>query len=88
MGDEFTNPPAFPSQAYGSDGLPMEAPSYGMTLRDWFAGQALGAIIKEMMTGRIGDHIDAGGGPSGFAASAFDIADAMLAARDAPIGGK
>lgn len=70
------NPYAFPSP---DDGRPSDG--YGMELRDWFAGQALPAIITEMQSGRIGDHAKAGGGPAGFAASAYDIADAMLAAR-------
>lgn len=56
-------------------------PSSGMTLRDWFAGKALPAVIAGMQSGEIGRHPVAGIGASGFAASAYDIADAMLAAR-------
>ena len=53
----------------------------GMSLRDWFAGQALPHVITEIMRGNLGDHPVRGGGPAGFAATAYDIADAMLAAR-------
>lgn len=35
------NPPAFPSQPCGSDGLPTNERDPGMDLRDYFAGQAL-----------------------------------------------
>lgn len=34
------NPPAFPCQPRGSDGMPSEDMSRGMTLRDWFAAHA------------------------------------------------
>ncbi|PZU65213.1 MAG: hypothetical protein DI540_17740 [Sphingobium sp.] len=54
----------------------------GMTLRDWFAGQAIGAVIRQCA----GDA--AFGYPEGiesmeqlFAGKAFAIADAMLAER-------
>lgn len=54
----------------------------GMTLRDWFASQAIGAVIRQCA----GDA--AFGYPEGvesmeqlFAGKAFDIADAMLAER-------
>lgn len=69
------NPPAFPM------GNPEQGGHDGMTLRDWFAGQALPELIDAMMSGRIGNHPKVGGGPEGFAASAYEIADAMLAAR-------
>lgn len=42
-------------------------------LRDWFAGQAL--------IGYITAHPDADCGPAGYAHDAYNIADAMLAAR-------
>lgn len=48
----------------------------GMTLRDWFAGQALAAMPK------LGDT-DAG--VAGIAHDAFLLADAMLATRSAGI---
>ncbi|WP_293921088.1 hypothetical protein [Sphingobium sp. UBA5915] len=73
------NPSAFPEvpgdfNAY--EGRP------GMTLRDWFAGQAVGAVVRQCA----GDA--AFGYPDGvssmeqlFAAKAYAIADAMLAER-------
>lgn len=79
---EAENPPAFPSQPCGPDGLPTEEMQTGMTLRDWFAGQAIGAVIRQCA----GDA--AFGYPEGissmeqlFASKAFAIADAMLSAR-------
>lgn len=55
----------------------------GMSLRDWFAGQALGAVIRQCA----GDT--ALGYPDGiesmeqfFAVKAFALADAMLAHRE------
>ena len=48
----------------------------GMTLRDWFAGQALGSVIECHQRGFI-----KGGGPAVFAETAYQIADAMIEAR-------
>lgn len=68
------NPPAF---ACASDGGHQE----GMTLRDWFAGQALAWCVDQ--------NYGNDWGKSGVkhlphaAAKAYAIADAMLAARDA-----
>lgn len=71
------NPNAFPAP---DDGRPSDG--YGMTLRDWFAGQAIGSIVRQCA----GDA--AFGYPEGvesmeqlFAQKAFAIADAMLAER-------
>lgn len=47
----------------------------GMTLRDWFAGQALGALASD-----IWNEEDAKKLPT----AAYLIADAMLKAREAP----
>lgn len=54
--------PAFPTN--GEDWQP------GMTLRDWFAGQAL--------VGLLAGSPDADCGPSGYANDAYSMADAML----------
>lgn len=60
--------PAFPSpDTRGYDGVP------GMTLRDWFAGQALAGIWACPTVN--GDHQD-------LADEAYKTADAMLAARN------
>lgn len=71
------NPPAFPS----GDFTQCE-PGYGMTLRDWFAGQALPAIIAATSAGqhqvmREGDTSIV----AGITRDAYEMADAMLAAR-------
>lgn len=65
--------PAFPvADVYNKDGDGITEGSPGMTLRDWFAGQAL--------TGLLSDPSRAGK-PQAFAAEAYQMADAMLKAR-------
>jgi hypothetical protein len=56
--------PAFPT-----DNHPMEKLHGGMTLRDWFAGQALAGC----MDGRNREQV---------ARTCYELADAMLAARE------
>jgi hypothetical protein len=72
------NPPAFPNASDYLDN------SYGMTLRDWFAGQALAGImanahmieaLRSAAKVRGLDNHDA------FGIAAMQMADAMLAAR-------
>lgn len=54
-------------------------PSFGMTLRDYFAGQALSAMpIQTSVTDLIANYM---------ARTAYTIADAMLAARSQNGGG-
>lgn len=74
MADE----PAFPVPDVGAYQYP------GMSLRDWFAGKAIGAIIVVTSAGQ---H-NPGDGPDDdrsirerMAFDAFSLADAMLAAR-------
>lgn len=74
------NPPAFPlvSDIIGH--------CDGMTLRDWFAGRALSAIITATSNGQ---HFPAREGRSvveGMAFDAYGLADLMLAyrAKDTP----
>ena len=65
--------PAFPMQvklANGTDNY------RGMSLRDWFAGQAVAAVYRNFER----DGIDADFA-SGVAIASYEIADAMLAAR-------
>jgi hypothetical protein len=74
---------AFPHGAYET--YPKEVgyweptnPASGMTLRDWFAGQALAGVIDVCRH----DTVSIGETRYGmFASKAYDIADAMLAAR-------
>ena len=59
------------------------APAFGMSLRDWFAGQALpAAMAAQVVATRQGStYADA----EAFAANtAYHLADAMLAARRKP----
>ena len=65
--------PAFPTPCDGFGGM-----TYGMTLRDWFAGQALAGLIAQSMGTAIGST------PSTGAGYAYRCADAMLAARSIP----
>lgn len=50
----------------------------GMSLRDWFAGQALNGIVA----GYWGTPETGGLGPREFAEEAYDVADAMMRARE------
>ncbi len=72
------NPNAFPSVCMGDPGHPASVP--GMTLRDWMAGQAL--------VGGMANADDYNfATPDQCAVMAYQIADAMLAAR-LPNGGQ
>jgi hypothetical protein len=66
---------AFPLHPYT-----VRASSAGMSLRDWFAGQALLSIVASCMH----DARQDGETPSQMIArKAYEVADAMLAAREA-----
>jgi hypothetical protein len=68
--------PAFPSeQGRTSDGLWNQTYNSGMTLRDWFAGQALMGLATLMA------HPKAPG-EEGQAIVAYKLADAMLRERN------
>ena len=74
------NPPAFPRPASEDtsggtlrDGNLVEPSQPGMTLRDYFAGQALAAIYR---------HADEGTEFAAIAKDAYNLADAMLVARN------
>lgn len=73
------NPAAFPctGEGFGSELYTQK----GMTLRDYFAGQALATVL-------LGNHYDENGyalsadmRPKAYAQDAYQIADAMLAER-------
>ena len=65
--------PAFPFAATDPSNVPMQA--QGMTLRDWFAGQALAIVHR-----RFGEGSKPG--LEDIAMQAYFIADAMLNERD------
>jgi hypothetical protein len=68
--------PAFPQSDLSGYGIgPAERSNGGMTLRDWFAGQAIMGLCADPSNHELFDsHDDA-------AKSAYFIADAMIAAR-------
>lgn len=76
------NSPAFPSGKSEKQGFENSHPLHeGMTLLDYFAASAIPNVVQGMTTGVIGFHEQAGGGPAGFAKTAYEIAEAMLAER-------
>jgi hypothetical protein len=65
--------PAFPTLDNNGQGLVLR--EWGMTLRDWFAGQALAGFCADPSNHELfDDAMDA-------AQNAYELADAMLAAR-------
>ena len=64
--------PAFPLQMIGPDFPPGHV---GMTLRDWFAGQALAGALQNYTTSKFGCT------EKEVAVGAYRYANAMLAAR-------
>ena len=76
---EMQNPPAFPQQC--ADALDVGMVHEGMTLRDWFAGQAIGATITAITAGKVPLQNWIGTPSESAAAIAYAMADAMLAAR-------
>jgi len=75
--------PAFPHQPMDSTGFPEHEAFHGMSLRDWFAGQALVGVLASRDPDRAPwAMMDA--------TSAYELADAMLLARtqskDSPEG--
>ena len=77
MTDRHDGGPAYPLQSIGPDFAPGYA---GMSLRDWFAGQALAGIMGpnyDWFTG----GTEAGSRTHEAAHFAYSLADAMIAAR-------
>jgi hypothetical protein len=81
--------PAFPNFKTDPFSSKVEiCPQGGMTLRDWFAGQALTSVLES--SGDLQSHYDFKAGSSGdnnipspyaIATFSYALADAMLAAR-------
>jgi len=64
-----------PSPEEGGAAFPVLNKSYGMTLRDWFAGMALAGMRAKT---------NVNSGPNDYARFAYQQADAMLAEREKP----
>ncbi len=79
MSEIETGGPAFPFEYDLGEGLGRTTHT-GMTLRDWFAGQAVVACIQKSVPQECdtGENME-----QMFARKAFLVADAMLAARAA-----
>ena len=67
MSDRDDGGQAFPGFDQGNSG------DFGMTLRDWFAGQALIVVYDEIREGSGYDEI---------AEASYDLADAMIQERN------
>jgi hypothetical protein len=72
--------PAFPCESYGHrNGKETTVPAQGMTLRDYFAGQALAGAVGFSPSDPFRRYHQ----PEDVAAACYRFADAMLAAREA-----
>ena len=69
--------PAFPCMVFSGDANNDPEYANGMTLRDWFAGQAL----TGMMGFATGGTFDPSKNCDRFAEASYALADAMIAAR-------
>ena len=70
--------PAFPLSAHPEHGYgPSASVNSGMTLRDWFAGAALGEWVKAHIDGSVDDLCK-----RQIAVECYGYADAMLAERE------
>lgn len=80
MAEIKTGGSAFPSeQGHIPDGTWNQTYEAGMSLRDWFAGQALAGVMRlAIESARSGRSIDA----ALIAVGAYEQADAMLAERE------
>lgn len=74
MTKPYDGGPAFPHQFQDAMGHPEWRQSTGMTLRDWFAGQALAGEMTVWGAGTEGHECN-------IARRAYALADAMLEAR-------
>ena len=85
MTTERDGGPAFPQNDLSAYGMgPSEHGNGGMSLRDWFAGQALAlAGINAAMGAMAGTEVGSAGD---IARLAYELADSMIAARTRPNG--
>ena len=84
MSNTINGGPAFPGTQYAR-GISPSGHSAGMTLRDYFAAKAMQGIIEKY--GSNPPYFDEDGGDDGpdqeIARWAYELADAMLRAREA-----
>ncbi len=78
MKEDIKNPPAFPIYAFETDRY-LEVRNDGMTLKDWFAGQALTGMA--LFADEVQKTVEGELIPSKLATAAYEIATAMLKAR-------
>ena len=72
--------PAFPREAYvNPNGVVVHAGCQGMTLRDWFAGQALAALYRQSFMPGVILREDYEQWSRELAAVSYIVADAMIA---------
>ena len=80
--------PAFPCETYGlRNGKETTIPTNGMSLRDYFAGQALAGSLASQTPESYWAFVSSGSAANdsaknGIAKLCYDLADAMLAARE------
>lgn len=73
----------------GGPAFPISIPGFGdnrmggMSLRDWFAGQALAGMVSDLDGDTIESLAEGERGGRFFAKAAYALADAMLKAREA-----
>jgi hypothetical protein len=73
--------PAFPQQGFTYPNGETEYPMPGMTLRDWFAGQALNGLYSSGDIDLTKHTTEKSVGRSNIAKLAYAVADAMIEAR-------
>lgn len=74
--------PAFPSQMMDRNGIPYAQGVFGMSLRDYFAGQALVGVMAQGSGLRREGNGTATILSDEIARASYRLADAMLAARE------
>lgn len=85
MSSDPTGGPAFPTLVISGEDLAIHSDYIGMSLRDYFAGQAFQTGLIDMDRRGILKHDDHAGWNAAYRAIAkasYEAADAMLAARN------
>lgn len=86
MSEDKDGGTAFPAWELNGQNNP-EMTSFGMSLRDYFAGQVIGAAFRDLFDGwRARGEPVTEEWPMGIAVDAYRVADAMLVARQTQEG--